>query len=86
MKATATPPSVPAVEPACRADLRTVAAIQSALQRQRYRPLQVLDFRFAHGKVTLQGTLPSYYLKQLAQEAIRNVPGVRCIDNRTIVE
>ncbi len=33
----------------------------------------------------LDGCLPSYYLKQLAQEAIREVPGVTRIVNRIVV-
>ena len=35
--------------------------------------------------IVLSGRLPSYYLKQLLQEAIRGVPGVVGIDNHVLV-
>lgn len=35
--------------------------------------------------IVLSGRLPSYYLKQLLQEAIRGVPGVVAIDNHVLV-
>lgn len=35
--------------------------------------------------LVLDGFLPSYYLKQLAQEAVRDIPGVGRIDNRIAV-
>jgi len=35
--------------------------------------------------IVLSGRLPTYYLKQLLQEAIRLMPGVVGIDNRVLV-
>jgi hypothetical protein len=35
--------------------------------------------------IILSGRLPSFYLKQLLQEAVRGVPGVTDIDNRVDV-
>jgi hypothetical protein len=35
--------------------------------------------------IVVSGRLPSYYLKQLLQEAIRGVPGVVRIDNHVLV-
>ena len=35
--------------------------------------------------IVLSGSLPSYYLKQLLQEAVRGVPGVVGIDNHVLV-
>jgi len=37
------------------------------------------------GTIVLSGRLPSHYLKQLLQEAIRLMPGVVDIDNRVFV-
>ena len=34
------------------------------------------------GRVTLRGVVRSYYQKQMAQESLRRVDGVQCIDNR----
>jgi osmotically-inducible protein OsmY len=38
------------------------------------------------GVVTLSGRLPSYYLKQVLQTIVGQVPGVREIDNHVAVE
>jgi osmotically-inducible protein OsmY len=35
--------------------------------------------------LVLEGMVPTFYLKQLAQEAVRNVPGYERIDNRIVV-
>ncbi|MGO8751877.1 MAG: BON domain-containing protein [Thermoguttaceae bacterium] len=37
------------------------------------------------GVLVLRGTLPSFYLKQLAQEAVAKIEGVSCIANETVV-
>jgi hypothetical protein len=37
------------------------------------------------GVLVLRGTLPSFYLKQLAQEAVAKIDGVYCIANETVV-
>lgn len=34
-----------------------------------------------HGRLTLQGRISTYYLKQVAQEIARKVPDIRDIDN-----
>lgn len=45
--------------------------------------VQTRDLRFeaAEGRVTLRGTVGTFYQKQLAQEALRRVDGVQKIDN-----
>jgi osmotically-inducible protein OsmY len=37
------------------------------------------------GRVVLSGTVTTYYQKQMAQEAVRRIDGVRAIDNRLTV-
>jgi len=37
------------------------------------------------GILVLRGTLPSFYLKQLAQEAVAKIDGVSCIANEIVV-
>ena len=37
------------------------------------------------GEVVLSGRLPTYYLKQLLQEAVKDIPDVAHIDNRVEV-
>lgn len=38
------------------------------------------------GRLILEGRLPSYYLKQMLQTMLRDVEGVRQIDNRVAVD
>lgn len=41
--------------------------------------------RFANDRMYLTGTVPSFYLKQMAQEALRQLDGVEEIVNRIVV-
>jgi osmotically-inducible protein OsmY len=43
--------------------------------------MRCIDASAQGGIVRLRGSIPSYYLKQLAQETARKVPGVRRIQN-----
>jgi hypothetical protein len=45
----------------------------------------LLNIELIEGVIVLSGRLPSHYLKQLLQEAIRLTPGVLEIDNRVFV-
>ena len=52
--------------------------------------LKVTDSRFSRcvschfqdGTLVLQGQVPTYYLKQIAQTAVAAIPGVEQVDNR----
>jgi len=44
-----------------------------------------IDCGFTDGVLTLHGSVPSFYLKQVLQSILRDVPGVRRIDNRVDV-
>ena len=44
-----------------------------------------IQCRFSKGGLYLTGTVPSFYLKQLAQEAIRQLDGVRQVVNEIVV-
>lgn len=46
----------------------------------------VVQFCFRDGCMVMAGVLPSYFLKQLAQEAVRSLEGVEAIDNRIYVD
>lgn len=41
---------------------------------------------FRQGVLTLSGRVPTYYIKQLAQELLRAIDGVECIANELKVE
>jgi hypothetical protein len=45
----------------------------------------LLEIELVDGTIVLSGCLPSHYLKQLLQEAIRLIPDVVDIDNRVAV-
>ena len=51
------------------------------LWEKAYLTLRRVSCECADGVLTLHGRVPSYYLKQLAQEAVAEVPGVREIVN-----
>ena len=44
-----------------------------------------VELDFYQGTMILKGRLPSFYLKQLLQEALRDIDGVETIDNRVDV-
>lgn len=59
------------------------------LQRRVCRALRQVHAELCHvevvekdGVVELRGYVPTFYLKQLAQECIRHVPGVFTVKNR----
>ena len=45
----------------------------------------LLQIEAIGGSVVVSGRLPTYYLKQLLQEAVRAIPDVAHIDNRVDV-
>lgn len=52
---------------ATRSALEVANSIQAALRASGYRGLEELECRIASGSLALVGTVPSYYLKQVAQ-------------------
>ena len=59
--------------------------VHSALQRNPHLVNRNLRFETCQGRVTLHGTVQSYYQKQMAQETLRGVNGVAAIENRLVV-
>ena len=58
---------------------------QTTLRRSSYFELREVSCDFSGGVLTLQGRVPSYHLKQLAQASVANVPGVVEVRNRVEV-
>jgi osmotically-inducible protein OsmY len=56
--------------------------VQSALNKHPNVPERKLRIEASEGRVTLHGTVHSYYQKQMAQEALRRLEGVQLIDNQ----
>jgi hypothetical protein len=46
---------------------------------------QAFDFEIRDDILIVRGRVPSFYLKQMLQNALKNLPGVRWIDNRVTV-
>lgn len=59
------------------ADARVAEKIEQALRATGYLCLRDLEIFVAAGLVVLRGRVPSYYLKQVTQAAVRAVLGVR---------
>jgi osmotically-inducible protein OsmY len=59
------------------ADQCVVQGVAEALSRSPYAALRTLSCSVTHGIVTLQGRLPSFYLRQIAQSLALGVEGVR---------
>ncbi len=61
------------------------AAAQDRLRASDYRGLRSLSCECHHGVLVLLGRVSSFHQKQLAQESVRRIPGVRAIVNRVEV-
>ena len=57
------------------------AKVLTALAQNPYIARRTLRFETFEGRVTLRGVVRSYFQKQMAQEALRHVDGVREITN-----
>lgn len=59
--------------------------LRLSLCRSSYGHLRMVDCYCQGGAVLLLGQLPSFFLKQMAQETIRLISGVTGIDNQVAV-
>ena len=73
---------------ACASDrfLEVAEAAKRCLRNSPYRPLKDVLCECDCGVLLLRGHLPSYYYKQLAQQAVSGVKGVRQIINEIEVD
>ncbi len=55
---------------------------ESRLRQNAYLALKNISCEFHDGVLTLQGCVPTYYLKQVAQEVVAPVEGVERVENR----
>jgi hypothetical protein len=78
-----TPPQA-ASAPATDKEIRDRAA--ELLARHPYRALQIVDCQFQEGALILNGKVPSFHLKQLAQAAIAELFTLTRVDNRIVVQ
>ena len=59
---------------------------RDCLQRSPYRPIRSVSCECRQGVLFLRGPLPTFYLKQLAQEAVARVEGILQVVNETVVD
>jgi osmotically-inducible protein OsmY len=77
MESPALQPQPPTVLPASVSELA-----ESELRRNAYVALKNIGCDYRDGVLVLSGCLPTYYLKQLAQEAVARIDGIERVDNR----
>ena len=58
------------------------AEAESRLRNSGYHELHLVSCDFYEGVVTLRGRVPSFYLKQVAQEVILRLDGAEEVNNR----
>ena len=63
-----------------RAGIQALA--EWGLRRSRYPALRAVSCDYQDGVLVLRGCLPSYYLKQVAQEVVARLDGVQAVDNQ----
>lgn len=79
-------PSVPqAVIDPPASDAAVQVQAQEMLERSNYLALRRLRCECHDGQLVISGRVPTYYLKQVAQSIVRQVPHVRRIDNQVDV-
>jgi osmotically-inducible protein OsmY len=66
-------------------DAAVQSEAQSLLEQSNYLALRRLRCEFQDGRLVLNGRVPTFYLKQVAQTIVRQLPAVRRIDNRVDV-
>jgi len=67
------------------AEAVTSSVAQGRLRKSPYVPLRNVSCSFREGVLTLCGRVPSYYLKQIAQSLMSDLPAVREIRNELSV-
>jgi osmotically-inducible protein OsmY len=61
---------------------RIEESARKRLHRKAYLALRDVSCTYQNGVLVLQGRVPSYYLKQVAQEVVGQLDGVNRIENQ----
>jgi len=64
----------------------SAAIVQNRFQRSPYLPLRKITCRLENGRLLLQGRVPTYYLKQLAQTIAYSFEGIDQVINELNVD
>ena len=69
----------------CPRAYKVTQVAEECLQKSPYTTVRSVSCRYEGGELVLRGRLPSFYHKQLAQEAVADVQGVARVVNETEV-
>ena len=69
----------------CTATSNVARLAQQRLQASPYVALRSVKCQFHEGVLVLTGVVPTFYTKQIAQEALHTLDHVEVIDNRLVV-
>lgn len=78
-------PPTRTARPRPRSSIRLESRVRQSLCHSPYRHLRAVGLHCDGGTLLLTGILPSYFLKQMAQETVKRVSGVIGIDNQVEV-
>ena len=70
---------------AAHVGLEELAGEHLRLHRRLYGVSDVLDFESDGQTLIVRGRVPTFYLKQLLQESLRELPGIERVDNQVEV-
>jgi osmotically-inducible protein OsmY len=62
--------------------LPIINQVTSTLQDNPYLNGRQIRFEEAEGRIVLQGTVKSFFQKQMAQESLRRISGIHGVDNQ----
>ena len=72
--------------PVLRKELDVLERVRVLMREAPYHCLKQVACDFHEGVLTLRGRVPSFYLKQIAQELVANLVGVEVLRNHLDVE
>ena len=65
---------------------RSCTALKQQLRSSPYGPIRHLVCRIDRDRVTVRGTVPTFYLRQIAQSLAAKVVGIECVQSEIGVE
>jgi hypothetical protein len=67
-------------------DLLIEAEAERRLQQSLYPEMRCVLCSFRHGILTLYGVVPTFHVRQIAQELVQGLEGIEIIDDQLVVK
>jgi hypothetical protein len=68
-------------------DARLIEAeAEKRLQQSQYPEIRGVLCKFRHGTLTLNGVVPTFHVRQIAQELVQGLERVQILDNQLVVK